>query len=321
MNYCVVTTINKPTKAIESLYKIFGENLIIVGDKKTPEDWNYKELPVLMECDRPYAPNNHYARKNIGYLLAIKNKASLIYDTDDDNIPHDSWQIRTQQVDADESIGDGWYNVYDLLSPDTIWPRGFSLRRLKEHPSCGKRKFRISSIQQGLADGEPDVDAIWRLVLHKSHYFKHKKSIYLNKWSWCPFNSQSTWWFPKAYPLMYLPIYASFRMCDIWRSFIAQRCIWEIGEGVTFHSPSEVFQDRNEHDLMNDFKDEIPGYLHNDEIVEILSNLNLKSGEDYICENLLTCYQALVDKKILPYLEIESVMAWIKDYGDVTKNI
>jgi len=32
--------------------------------------------------------------------------------------------------------------------------------------------------------------------------------------------------------LMYLPIKASFRMTDIYRSFVAQRCLWELGEGV-----------------------------------------------------------------------------------------
>jgi hypothetical protein len=80
--------------------------------------------------------------------------------------------------------------------------------------------------------------------------------------SWCPFNSQSTWFFKKAFPLMYLPCSCKHSECtDIWRSFIGQRCLWEIGEGVTFHSPSEVYQDRNEHDLLKDFEDEIPGYL------------------------------------------------------------
>lgn len=113
---------------------------------------------------------------------------------------------------------------------------------------------------------------------------------------------------------MYLPVHASFRMCDIWRSFIAQKCLWELGEGVTFHSPSEVFQDRNEHDLIKDLEDEMSGYKYNDTIVEILSNLVLKPGEENICENLLTCYQAIVDKGILPEMEIRSLTHWIKDY-------
>lgn len=328
-NYCVITTIHKPTEGVEKLHEHFGKNLLVVGDKKTPDDWEYKDARFIsvysdlgIDLDtRFHAPYNHYARKNLGYLMAIKNKASLIYDTDDDNIPNDIFKIRAEQVEANISHGEGWFNVYNLVSEEYIWPRGFSLTHLYNYPSCGDKKFRTSSIQQGLADGDPDVDAIWRLALKKEHTFSINRSIYVQPKAWCPFNSQSTWFFPRAYPLMYLPIHATFRMCDIWRSFIAQRCLWEISEGVTFHSPSEVFQDRNKHDLLKDLADEVSGYLNNDTIVEILSNLNLKSGVENICENLLTCYQAIVDKNILPEMEIRSVNAWIKDYGNITKSI
>lgn len=329
MNYCVITTINKPTKAVEKLYEHFGRNLIIVGDNKTPKDWGYEQSTFIESktqnewpfATKYYAPYNHYARKNIGYLLAIKNKASLIYDTDDDNIPNSKWRLREKECWANESLGEGWYNVYNLFSHEYIWPRGFSLRHLSDLPNEGANKIVSSSIQQGMADGEPDVDAIWRLVFDRANGFSQAKSVYLNPNTWCPFNSQSTWFFPKAYPLMYLPVNASFRMTDIWRSFIAQRCLWEIGEGVTFHSPSEVFQDRNEHDLLKDFEDEISGYLKNDLIVETLSDLNLKSGDENVCENLITCYQAIVDKNILPEMEMRSVKAWVKDYETIIANL
>jgi hypothetical protein len=135
------------------------------------------------------------------------------------------------------------------------------------------------------------------------------------------FNTQSTWFFKKAFPLMYLPVHANMRCADIWRSFVGQRCLWEIGEGVTFHSPSEVYQDRNEHDLLKDFEDEIPGYLKNDLIVEILSALKLKQGEENMCDNLLTCYHALVNKNILPLEEIHSLTQWIREYEEIAANM
>lgn len=330
MNYCVVTTINKPTKAIEKLNEIFGDKLIVVGDEKTPADWNYKNttyIPCLPQQEKKwfegYDPRNHYARKNLGYLEAIRNKAELIYDTDDDNIPNENWTIRNIEVQAFESLSKGWYNVYRNFTDEFMWARGFSLRELNSDALCWTDKGKNnSSIQQGLANGEPDVDAIFRLVFNKKINFTQQQSVYLMPDTWCPFNSQSTWWFPKAYPLMYLPVYATFRMTDIWRSFIAQKCLWELGEGVTFHSPSEVFQDRNEHDLLKDFEDEIKGYLRNDEIVEILSALNLKKGEENICNNMLTCYQAIVDKNILPEMEIRSLKSWIKEYERIiTRNM
>ncbi len=58
-------------------------------------------------------------------------------------------------------------------------------------------------------------------------------------------------------------------MTDIWRRFIAKRCLWELGSGVVSYAP-EVLQDRNEHNLMRDFVDEIPGFSRNHEFVEIL---------------------------------------------------
>lgn len=310
-NYAVITTINRPTKTVEALHNHFGKNIIIVADKKTPTDWNYNGITPIFESEKLYAPDNHYARKNLGYLQAIKNNADVIYDTDDDNIPKENFAIRSLSTTANYSNGEGWFNVYDIFSDEFIWPRGFSLKHISKRISVDKLQKVNSSIQQGLADGDPDVDAIWRLVLRKYHSFEINSSVCVREKSWCPFNSQSTWWFPKAYPLVYLPVYCSFRMTDIWRSFVAQRCLWEIGEGVTFHSPSEVFQDRNEHDLIKDFEDEIPGYLQNDLIAETLQGLQLKCS---VTENMMTCYQSLVDKNIFPEKEIESLKQWIKDY-------
>lgn len=326
-HHCIITTINKPTKSVEKLHEYFGENLIVVGDEKTPNDWVYKNSKFISIKSKvefglsSHLKHNHYSIKNIGYLTAIMNNADLIYDTDDDNTPNENWRIRKEQVEAHESVGEGWYNAYNIFSNEYLWARGFSLKELKMKSKVGYRKFRTSSIQQGLADGDPDVDAILRLVFGKPTKFTENKNLYINKNTWCPFNSQSTWFFPKAYPLLYLPIHATFRMTDIWRSFVAQRCLWEIGEGVTFHSPSEVFQDRNEHDLMKDFQDEIPGYLHNDKIVEILSSLKLKEGQQYMCDNLFTCYAALINNNILPKEEILSVRAWIKDYENVATDM
>lgn len=307
-----------PTKAIEILHEHFGENLIIVGDKKTPQDWNYKNATyILFEANKyhtNYTPENHYARKNIGYLAAIKNKATVIYDSDDDTIPNENWKVRMVECFSKGIYCNGWYNVYNnFYNGRIIWPRGFSLTELSKisQPPDVADKSRASPIQQGLVNGEPDVDAIWRLTARQwlPELIK-RNSIYLEKNTWCPFNSQSTWFFPEAYPLLYLPCYASFRMTDIWRSFVAQKCLWAMGYGVTFHSPAEVYQQRNPHDLLKDFEDEVPGYLHNDRIVEILTSLKLDGD---IFENVATCYQAIVDEGILPEMEMRSLNAWIKD--------
>jgi hypothetical protein len=176
-----------------------------------------------------------------------------------------------------------------------------------------------SPIQQGLANGSPDVDAVWRLILDRKFAFTDDAPVMLEPGNWCPFNTQSTWWWPIAYPLLYLPSYCSFRTCDIWKSFIAQRCLWELGYGITFHAP-EVFQDRNQHDLDRDFADEVPGYLRNKEIADVLSRLQLKSGEAQIGDNLHRCYEALVAAKIFPSAELELVALWLETFRSGATN-
>src|SRR5262249_55676030 len=143
------------------------------------------------------------------------------------------------------------------------------------------------------ANSSPDVDAIWRLLLDREFSYRAGPSICLASWSWCPFNTQSTWWWPIAYPLLYLPSFCSARMTDIWRGFIAQRCLWELGYGLVFHPP-EVIQKRNFHNLQHDFLDEMPGYINNPQIVDLLAGANLQYGPDAVGDNLLHCYDLLI---------------------------
>ncbi len=45
-------------------------------------------------------------------------------------------------------------------------------------------------------------------------------------------------------------------MCDIWRSYWAQRLLWEMDASVMFVSGT-VDQVRNAHDYVKDFRDEM----------------------------------------------------------------
>ena len=101
-------------------------------------------------------------------------------------------------------------------------------------------------------------------------------------------------------------------MCDIWKSFIAQRCLWELGTGVVFHA-AEVVQERNPHNLMRDFEDEVPGYLQNHRLAEILESVDLDSEITSVAANLRTCYSELVAKGVFPDKELPLVDAWIAD--------
>ena len=61
-------------------------------------------------------PYNHYARKNIGYLYAIQQGADIIYDTDDDNLPYDDWDIIDFSCDNFLSLDSKFVNVYKYFT-------------------------------------------------------------------------------------------------------------------------------------------------------------------------------------------------------------
>lgn len=328
--HAVITTINRPTEAVRKFEDQFGQRLHIVADKKTPKRWRCGDARVLSLDRQLKAPDRklralgngipigHYARKNLGYLVAMQEGAELIYDTDDDNIPNEHWKTRSANCEVARLEGTGeWCNVYRHLSiePVPFWPRGLPLDKI--HADASRIRDQINvycPVQQGTANHAPDVDAIYRLVFPISApNFDLYQSVILPPLTWCPFNSQTTWWFKEAFFLMYLPSFVSFRMTDIWRSFVAQRCLWEEGFSVAFHAPAEVIQLRNKHDLMRDFVDEIPGYLHNTEICRRLAKTRMKTGPRGAVTgvNLVRCYESLHKGGFVCKDELRLARLWV----------
>jgi len=248
--------------------------------------------------------------------MAIAGGASVIVETDDDNIPLDEfWKGRELKQQAALCESAGWVNVYRYFSDENIWPRGYPLEELgSKIPEYESMKVTEADcpIQQNLANDNPDVDAVYRLVMPLPVRFKYDRKIAFGTGSFCPFNSQNTTWQPQAYELMYLPAYCSFRMTDIWRSFVAQRIAQENGWPVLFAGPT-MRQERNVHNLMRDFEDEVPGYLNNKKIVDELKSLRLKAGAENIADNLRICYEKLISTSVVAQEELSLIEAWLAD--------
>ncbi len=320
----IITSISAPNEVMKSIAVDAIKNnveFIVIGDSKSPSDFfieGCRFYSIDEQLSLPFTlvkllPQKHYSRKNIGYLLS-KNQ-DVIIETDDDNFPRSEfWLTRKKEISASIVENNGWTNAYKYFSEDNIWPRGFPLELiLTENTKSSLNTATIyCPIQQGLADENPDVDAVYRMNRKLPVSFLKKNPVALGINSWCPFNSQNTTWFKEAFPLLYLPSYCSFRMTDIWRSFIAQRIAWTCGWPVLFHNAT-VWQERNEHNLLKDFEEEIPGYLNNAKICEMLENLDLKSGIENIHENLFRCYIAMTEKNYIGKNEMPLVEGWIKD--------
>ncbi len=323
----VVTSIAKPNKILRQLAQGCGEkeyHFIVIGDQASPAEFDidgcdFYSLKRQRQTNLKFAqlcPTRHYARKNIGYLLAIGDGASTIIETDDDNVPYQQFWTRRQRIQNVPGLENGgWVNIYCYFTDQNIWPRGFPLDYLNKQipPFETLNRDEVDCpIQQGLADDNPDVDAVYRLTLPLPQTFRKDRRVALTNGSWCPFNSQNTAWWPDAFELLYLPSYCSFRMTDIWRSFIAQRIAWLNGWAILFHEPT-ARQERNEHSLLRDFEDEIPGYLHNSEIRKALEVLPLKSGVEEIGDNLKICYEKLISMFLIGAEELQLLDAWLED--------
>ena len=321
----VVTTINAPTRAVTEIQARtpeLGAAFYVIGDSKSPPDFDlpgakWFDVAAQKETGLRFAelcPTRHYARKNIGYLLAMRDGATVLIETDDDNIPRDGfWAPRQRASQAERVQQPGWCNAYRYFSDALIWPRGLPLDRIHDAAAEPVRSgVSNCPIQQGLADENPDVDAIYRLLLPLPQNFNAGREVVLGAGVWCPFNSQNTTFWREAFPLLYLPFHCSFRMTDIWRSFVAQRLAWECGWNVLFHG-STVFQERNAHDLMWDFAEEVPGYLHNDRIRKTLEDLALDSGVGALSGNLHRAYRALIDLNVVGPEEGALLDAWRAD--------
>ncbi|MBN9660689.1 MAG: DUF288 domain-containing protein [Acidobacteria bacterium] len=321
--WIIITTINHPTEAILRIAELCPDwNILVVGDRKTPSQWHCdgaRFLDIDQQASLPFslaqhAPFNHYARKNLGYLLAIAEGAEVILETDDDNIPYD-WYPGPIELDVSARgiCKQGWENTYRHFSSQRIWPRGFPLEfvneSLRERSPLSPASLHACPIQQFLANENPDVDAVYRLTTEGEIVFEGD-SVILGPGTWCPVNSQNTLWFPDAFDYLYLPATATFRMTDIWRSLVAQVCLQASGGHIAFHG-ANMFQRRNEHSLIRDFKDEISGYLHNVSIMEALTALSLREANP--AERLSACYTAMVSGSYLRPEEETIVEAWNTD--------
>ena len=125
----VVTSIAKPNAVLRQLAegcREHGYRFILIGDEPSPADFQLEgcrfyglaeQRGLGFEFARK-CPTRHYARKNIGYLLAIREGATRIIETDDDNVPYrEFWETRPRHQQAVKTIaGHGWVNVYSYFS-------------------------------------------------------------------------------------------------------------------------------------------------------------------------------------------------------------
>src|SRR4051812_12411185 len=188
----VVTSIAPPNAVLRELAQGCIEHrveFIVIGDEKSPSDFrlegcHFYGLAEQRELGLRFAercPTRHYARKNIGYLVALREGTNVIVETDDDNFPGtEFWDERRRRQRVPVVAAAGWVNVYRYFTDANIWPRGLPLDRIRaaipEFESLEEAEADCP-VQQGLADENPDVDAIYRLALPLPQVFRKDRRV------------------------------------------------------------------------------------------------------------------------------------------------
>lgn len=323
--WVIITSINGPEHgslpAWRKLCKEMGWRLCVVADRKTPkEGWNGHELLTLdgAEASMPLLHRacgvDNYARKNLGYLKAMRHGAQRIFETDDDNWPEPAFTLPGEpHLHVQEALTEGKY--FNHLRHSTlvsrIWPRGYPLSAVNERPAVDTNNLvrRFCPVQQMEVLGEPDVDAIFRLTQPELRVTGYRSlPVAARRGTWSPFNSQGTVWFPEMFPAMYIPVTCDHRADDIWRGYVAQRAGWERGDWLVAFTEPQIRQERNAHDLHKDLASESRMYVYVEKLLDALA-LPLKPGVT-MYDHLRQLHSRIVELGLEDASELHNINAW-----------
>lgn len=254
----VVTTIFEPTfldgylTALRTTELAGLTRVVIIPDRKTPasvgeaaaaarQNGLHVECPTLAEQEdflrrlgvpQDFIPYDSDNRRNIGFLMALKQGCEVVISIDDDNycLPASDFVgghciVGRSATDPMVCSSDGWFNICSLLQSTTgesgeklgetggaksgtvqggLFPRGFPYfaqradRRVEfqdPRPSFqkGKEASKLTiAMNAGLWLDDPDVDAVSRLAKRPRIATFNGPSVALGPDVWSPINTQNT---------------------------------------------------------------------------------------------------------------------------------
>jgi hypothetical protein len=293
--FIVTTTIYPPSKALKLFANKKEWQLIVVGDKKTPHE-EFRRYKNIIYLDPEYQETNYKdlsdltgwnctTRRNFGYLEAIKRGGQIIASIDDDNIPLEWWGenlLLNKYINMHNYFSiDNSIKVFDPFSPtnyNNLWHRGYPLELVHRKNNITKNTIPIKAdIQADFWNGDPDIDAIERMIYSPDCIFDDTPFPFTSELI-SPFNSQNTFLTKKALQNYYM-FPNTGRMEDIWAAYY---CIAN-GNKVIYNKAS-VIQERNPHDYLIDFNNEIIGYQNNIKLIDSILQ-NPENIKNYITDN------------------------------------
>lgn len=322
----ITTTIHEPDVLTEYVEPDDVElHFVVAGDVQTPRETRdlVDELGgtyLGVDGDEVERWRTHRAvglrsiqRRNLALLHAITLGPDIIITVDDDNFPrHPETFIEDFVLSFGPSSAyvtstdTGWFDPGKLCSPPTV-QRGFPVDQRHRRHRTTRTWERVHNIAvvQGLVVGDPDVDAIERIV-NAPDVEGISSSAVLEPGTWAPFNTQSTAFTYEVAPLLQVLVGVG-RYDDIWASYVARRVLDDVDLRVKYGFPL-VEQRRNQHDLIKDLGAELLGY---ELTPELTSKLRGFTTDGTVLERLTKCYYVL--SKLLPEPTNVANLAWLDD--------
>lgn len=271
--WIVVAALGAPTAQVQALTRVSGWQVVAVGGEDTPADWKVAGAIFLSMADQAalgyrviaHLPGNNFLRKNIGYLFAIQHGAQTIYDADehesvigDDLDAHFDVYLQGRRARREPILQFRTLPNRTVVNPfihfgqKSVWPRGFPVefvQKITPDISYSEVFPGRQYIQQGLANGLPDVDSIFYNT-RRAHDGKininfdtNAPAVALPHGTLAPCNAFNTLWHSSAFWGLMLPVTISPKAADIVRGYWAQRILWEIGGMMVIHPPTTIRDD------------------------------------------------------------------------------
>jgi STELLO glycosyltransferases len=326
-DWCLVVATDKSTPMP---FALTGDNVVVL-DVEAQEEIIGNAFPDLFAL----LSWKHFGRKNLGYLYAIASGAEAVWDFDDDNALKEglspfppgsdtaggsnTFQLQQELRGCNDENGASinTFNVYpEMGAAPGAWPRGYPLNLIKR--KCGKATFHPATateqasiaVYQSLADHEPDVDGIFRLTQPIPFDFDKaaQRTLLLPAGTYCPWNAQATLFLQPALWSLLLPVSVHGRVSDIWRSYIAQRLLWDVGKTVAF-MPPRVTQFRNPHNPLADMRAEEDLYYKSLELIRFLSYWQGKGNT--IAERAVELASALYERQYIGLRDVLLTAEWM----------
>jgi hypothetical protein len=215
------------------------------------------------------------------------------------------------------------FNPYPFMgaSHKDSWPRGFPIDQLQKNfvewdlqkTTVGDIKYSFIGVIQSLCNGDPDNDAVFRLTQRDATHFTFDRSarslpLLIPSSAYSPYNAQATTHLYNAFWGLYLPITVPGRVTDIWRSYITQRIMKDIGLHVLY-TPPIVNHERSAHDYLSDFVAERDLYDKTTKLLEFLDGW--ASNAESLSERIFDLWICLYERDYIGLHDVKAVKEWL----------